>query len=94
MKNKLQSRKFSCAVIEDFDREFITLLFNAEKTFEEVSLISQDMYPSNSGLSIRSLKCYCAKHGVSRRIPQNTLENMVAEIVEGIRFRSRHKEVS
>ena len=76
--------------MENFDTEFIASLFNQEKTFEEVL---RDMYPNKRGLSIGSLKRYCAKHGLSWRIPQNTLDNLVAETVEEVRFRSRQKEV-
>ena len=79
--------------MENFDTGFITSLFNEEKTFEGVSLILQDMYPKKRGLSIRSLKRYCAKYGISRKILQNTLDNLVADAVEEVRFRSRHKEV-
>ena len=79
--------------MEYFDTEFIATLFNKEKTVEEDSLILRDMYPDKNGLSTRSLKRYCAKCRISRRIPQNNLDNLVAEAVEEIRFRSRHKEV-
>ena len=79
--------------MENFDTEFIATLFNKGKTVEEVSLILRDMYPNKRGLSTRSLKRYCAKRGISRSITQNTLDNLVAEAVEEVRFRSRHKEV-
>ena len=72
---------------------FIVSLFNEEKPVEEVSLILRNMYPNKRGLSTRSLKGCCAKRGISRRIPQSTLENLVAEAVEEVCFRSRHKEV-
>ena len=42
--NKVQSRKLSFAVIENFDIQFIVLLLNEEKTIEKVSLILQDIY--------------------------------------------------
>ena len=64
----MQSRKFSFVVIENFDTEFIASLLNEEKTIEEVSLILQDMYPDKWELSIKSLKRYCAKHGISKRM--------------------------
>ena len=43
-RNKVQSRKLSFAVIENFDIQFIVLLLNEEKTIEKVSLILQDIY--------------------------------------------------
>ena len=59
--NKVQSRKLSFAVMENFDTEFIAPLRNEKKSIEDVSLILQDMYPSKSELSIKSLKLFCAK---------------------------------
>ena len=92
-RNKVQSWKFSFAVMENFDTEFIALLLNEENTIEEVSLILQDMYPNKKDLSIRYLKCYFAKHGISKRILRNKLDNLVAEAVEEARFKSRHNKV-
>ena len=44
-KKKLQSRKLSFAVIENFDIQFIAVsLLNEGKTIEKVSLILQDIY--------------------------------------------------
>ena len=43
-RNKVQSRKLSFAVIENFDVQFIVLLLNEGKTIENVSLILQDIY--------------------------------------------------
>ena len=79
--------------LENFYTEFIASLFNEEEIVEEVSLILRNVYPNKRVLSTRSLKRYRAKHGTSRRISQNTLDNLVAEAVEEVRVRSRHKEV-
>ena len=43
-RNKVQDRKLSFAVIENFDIQFIVLLLNEEKTIKKVSLILQDIY--------------------------------------------------
>ena len=88
-RNKVQSRKFSFAVMENFDTEFIALLLNEENTIEEVSLILQDMCHNKSNLSIRYLKRYSGKHGILKRLPRNTLDNLVEEA----RFRNRHNKV-
>ena len=61
-RNKVQSRKFSLAVMENFDTEFIASLLNDENTIEEASLIIQDMSRNKRDLSIRHLKHYSAKH--------------------------------
>ena len=79
--------------MENFDTKFIASLFNEKKTVEEVSLILRDMYPCKRELSTRSLKRYYAKRGISRRITQSTLDNLVAVAVEEVRFRIRNKEV-
>ena len=49
-RNKVQSRKLSFAVIENFDIQFIVLLLNEEKTIEKVSLILQDIYTNKREL--------------------------------------------
>ena len=67
-RNKVQSRKLSFAVIENFDIQFIVLLLNEEKTIEKVSLILQDIYTNKREPQIRSWKRCCAKHGISKRI--------------------------
>ena len=81
-RNKVQTRKFSFVVMENFDTEFLASLLYEENTIEEVSLILQDMYPNKRDLSIRYLKRYSAKHEISKRILENTLNNLVAEAVE------------
>ena len=80
-RNKVQSQNFLIAVTENFDTESIALLLN-EKHIEKISLVLQDMYPDKRKPSIRSAKCYCAKHGIAKRILQNTLDNLVAEVIE------------
>ena len=78
--------------MENFDTEFIASLLNDEKTIEKVSLILQDMYTNKTKGSSR-LKRYCAKHGISKRIVQNTFYNLVAEAAEEVRFRSTHNKL-
>ena len=78
--------------MEKFDTEFIASSLN-EKTIQEVSLVLQDMYPNKCGFSIRSLRPYCAKHRISKRILLNMLENLVAEVSEVLNFRSRLNNV-
>ena len=75
-RNKVQSRKLSFAVIENFDIQFIVLLLNEEKTIEKISL-----------------KRCCAKHGISKRILQNILFNLVAEAAEEVGFRAKHNSL-
>ena len=75
--------------MENFDTELIASLLNEENTTEEVSLILRDMYPNIRDLSIRYLKRYSAKYEISKRILQNTLDNLVAESVDEARFKSR-----
>ena len=89
----MQNRKFSFAAIENFDREFIVSSLNEEKTIEEVSLILQDMYTNKRESKIRSLKCYCAEHRISKRILQNTLNELVAEAAEELGFRTKHNNL-
>ena len=79
--------------MENFDTEFITSLLYEDNTIEEISLILQDMYRNKRGLSIRYLKRYSAKHGISKRILRNTLDNLVAAAVEEARFRTMHNKL-
>ena len=79
--------------MENFDTEFITSLLYEDNTIEEISLILQDMYRNKRGLSIRYLQRYSAKHGISKRILRNMLDNLVAKAVKEACFRSRHNKV-
>ena len=79
--------------MESFDTEFLTSLLDEENTTEEVNLILRDMYPNKRDLSIRYLKRYSAKHGISKRILRNKLDKLVAEAVEEARFTSKHNKV-
>ena len=81
-RNKVQGRKFSFAVMGNFDTEFITSV-----------LIFQDTYTNVRDLLIRYLIQYCTKHGISNRIFRNTLVHLIAEAVEEARFRSRNTKV-
>ena len=73
-RNKVQSRKLSFAVIENFDmhlneeKTMVLLLLNEEKTIENVSLILQDIHINKREPWIKSLKRCCAKHGITKRI--------------------------
>ena len=62
------------------------------KIIEKVILILHGMCHNKRKLSTRSLKRYCAKHGISKRILRNTLDNLVAQAVQEARFRSRHNK--
>ena len=79
--------------MENFGTEFVASLLHEENTIEEVSLILRDMYPNKRDLSVRYLKRYSAKHGMSKRILRNKLGNLVAKAVEEARFRSSHNKV-
>ena len=79
--------------MENFDAEFIASLLNEDNTIEEASLILQNMYPNKKDLLIRHLKRYSAKHGISKRMLQIKLDNLIAEPVEEGRFRSRCNKV-
>ena len=92
-RNKVQNRKFSFAVMENFETEFIASLLYEQNTIQEVSLILQDMYRNKRDFSIRYLKRCSAKHGISKRILRNTLDNLVAEAIKETCFRDRHNKV-
>ena len=68
--------------MENFDTEFIASLLYEENTIDEVSLILKDMYRNKRDLLIRYLKRCSAKHGISKRVLRNTLDNLVAEAVK------------
>ena len=76
--------------MENFDSEFLVSLLNEKKKIDEVSLILQDMYTDKREVSFRSFKCYCVKHGISKRVLLNTLNNLAVEAIEKVPFRSKH----
>ena len=69
------------------------MLLNEEKTIEKVSLILQDIYTNKRKHQNKSLKRCCAKHGISKRILQNTLYNLVVETAEDVGFITKHNNL-
>ena len=64
--------------------EFIAGLFLEQKTYEDVKAILQDMFPGERGFSTISIKRFCQKYGISPRVQQNRVQEMVLQSVEGV----------
>ena len=64
--------------------EFIAGLFLEQKTYEDVKAILQDMFPGERGFSTISIKRFCQKYGISPRVQQNRVQEMVSQSVEGV----------
>ena len=49
-----------------------------QKKYEDVKAILQDMLPGERGFSTISIKRFCRKYGISPRIQQNRVQEMVS----------------
>ena len=64
--------------------EFIAGLFLEQKMYEDVKAILQDMFPGERGFSTISIKRFCRKYGISPRVQQNRVQEMVSQSVEEV----------
>ena len=64
--------------------EFNAGLFLEQKTYEDVKAILQDMFPGEEGFSTISIKRFCRKYGISPRVQQNRVQEMVSQSVEEV----------
>ena len=62
--------------------EFIAGPFLEQKTYEDLRAILQDMFPGERGSSTISIKRFCWEHGISPRVQQNRVQEMVMQSVE------------
>ena len=61
-----------------------------KKTYEEIQQIIMNRYPDAKGFSVRSIKRFCEKEGISPRISQEYLEEIVLQAVEEVFFYFRN----
>ncbi|XP_057290186.1 uncharacterized protein LOC130612862 [Hydractinia symbiolongicarpus] len=64
--------------------EEILSFFSQKKTYEEISNILQSRYPGERGYSVKSIKRYCKENGLSPRVSQAHLEQIVATAVQEV----------
>ena len=64
--------------------EEIINFFSQKKTYDEISKILQLRYPGERGFSVKSVKRFCKNHGISPRISQNHIEQIVANAVDEV----------
>jgi hypothetical protein len=77
---------FKMAALEELvSLERIILLLQSH-TFEEVSQILQHDFPDIRGLSVKSLKRFCQRHGIKKRglVSDNELDEIVASSVRQV----------
>ena len=65
--------------MERVETDFVVSLFEQSKTYQEISIILQNMNPGQRGFSVTSVKRYCKHHGLSPRINQGTVDQMVSD---------------
>ena len=64
--------------------QFIAGLFLEQKTYEDIKAVLQDMFPGERGFLTISIKCFCQKHGISPRVQQNRVQEMISQSVEEV----------
>jgi len=58
--------------------------FKERKTYEDIRIILQGRYPGERGFSTKSIKRFCKKNGLSPRISQTFVDNIVSNGVEQV----------
>ena len=61
--------------------EEIRDFFSQKNTFEEISAILQTRHPCIKGYSVKSIKTFCKKKGISSGISQDHMQAMISEAV-------------
>ena len=72
--------------MDTVDYDFFCDLLDQNITYENISVILKENYPNLRGLSVPSIKLFCKKHGLSSRISQRKVDEMVANGVDEVRF--------
>lgn len=58
--------------------------FHEGKTYEEISVILKSRYPGVRGFSVTTIKRFCKDNGLSPRMSQAHLNEIVADAVEEV----------
>ena len=66
------------------DPQEIVELFKERKTYEEISVLLQERNPGIRVFSVRSVKRFCRENGLSPRLQQVHLDEMVSGAVEEV----------
>ena len=69
------------ATMDEVTPDEILNYFSKKKTYEEISHILQQQNPGKRGYSIKTIKRFCQKHGISTRVSQNHVKHIVQEAV-------------
>ena len=72
--------------MDTIDENFFLSLVEDGKTYDEISQILQENNPGVRGFSVRSVKRYCQRRGISTRIPQHSVEQMVRSAVREVKL--------
>jgi len=73
--------------MDQIEPEFVENLFSEGKTYKEVQLVLQNLFPGERGFSIISIKRYCHKHALSPRVQRQAVQEMVSQSVEEVNIR-------
>jgi len=70
--------------METIEKTFINSLLQENHTFKEISEILKQRYPGVRGFSLRSVQRYCHDNGLTRRISQNAVNEIVSDAVKKV----------
>ncbi|XP_066930020.1 uncharacterized protein [Clytia hemisphaerica] len=69
--------------MENVDFEFFCRLLNGN-TYHQISQILKDNYPGERGFSVPSIKLFCKKNGLSSKVSQEQVNEMVRVAVDEV----------
>ena len=70
--------------MENIGEDYLISLFQEGKTYEDISIILQNNNPGARGFSVRSIKRYCRRCGISPRVSQPAVEDLVRNAVREV----------
>ena len=71
--------------MDTVELQFLEELFSKNYTYERISEELKNRYPGVRGFSVTSIKLYCKKNGISRRVNQQFINQVVTEAVQEVR---------
>ena len=73
-----------CVTMDRISAEFIIELFKKNKSYEDISDILRQRFPSLEGFSVASIKRFCKKNRTSSLVPKEYLGEIVSKAVDEV----------
>ena len=73
-----------CVTMDQIKAEFIIELFKKSKSYEDISDILRQRFPSSKGFSVTSIKRFWKKNRISSRVSKEYLGEIVSKAVDEV----------